>query len=419
MRSIAANWPGEVSAETVFKIADVYGDEELDNPLLECDYLFFVHQQTLLGSDIGGTASTYLSSAMPENIVGTTVGFTAFQSWEPGASFTLKSLRTIFQHEYGHDLGLGHMPSDSTMTYGTYAPMRTTLINNRGFIPFHPRSMEKLGWREAAVEFVDQRLDYEIFDMQSGPGRGVRIPLRDFGGLHDYEYFYLGLYAGVGYAQSYPTRGLAVWHCKRMPNSTDFWDLEQAQGRFDYPDSLVGPDPVAGLDLMDFRWEEPNSYFWRYYIGHPTDFFPVAVDSVTEFSYRTNPSTWGGEFLERLADQDVPLSLTILARSVTDTSVSLDVLPGPREEILSPTSDVTVDSESTLTVTWDDYFNEDQRQEYDILDEVELWFSVGGGDSYERVESADYDNFSLSWDATPRERWATEDGRFHLVLPTR
>ena len=69
-----------------------------------------------------------------------------------------------------------------------------------------------------------------------------------------------------------------------------------------------------------------------------------------------------------------------------------------------------------MTVTWESYFYEEPSSPNAIMDEVQLWFSVDGGATYDPAATAGYDSFSLTWSPMPRERWATSNGRFLLAF---
>ncbi len=107
---------GEVAAETIFKIQQEYQAHGASNPLLECDYLNIVHQQSLQRDGLGGEASIYLDrqefsdDTLNRDMYG---GFTTFQQFSSGGEWTRSSLKTVYQHEFGHVLGLARIIHES------------------------------------------------------------------------------------------------------------------------------------------------------------------------------------------------------------------------------------------------------------------------------------------------------------------
>lgn len=388
----------EVSAEIYFEIREVFNDLELPNPFADCDAVFFVHRYRVWPLGWGGRATTGLQD-LPDDFKGFHASWTKGTE-VVGSDFSHDTLRFIFQHEFGHVLGYrGHGPSDATTTLGAYAVMRPGVLYDAGYVPFNFDELPRLGWAQEPL-LVQEAGTYHLNDLQSPSGRSIRIDLRSFGGRYSDECFVLSYHSGLGTAESaYHSRGVGVWHIHNFWNANSRnWDLEQANGRYDWdpsdPDNPV-PNPVDGLDLMDYRVGIDNfDDFRKEYTGHESDFFPVTTNSITEFSYRTNPSTFGGATRTRLAPQNVEVSLAILmSRDEYDEhTVIVDVLAAPRENIISPSGPIAFTEEDTVVFTLDNYFHLDPcpgwLPECNIIDSVAVEYNPHGGNPYhwERIK---------------------------------
>ena len=412
-----------VNGEILETIRGVYGQ------VIDCDLLFFFHRYKI-ATDWAGNSGTGLSLPIDDVTTahaGITVNIRTSRS--PAANiFSYATLKFIVQHELGHVLYLGHTAADSTMSYGVYAVMRPSVIHETGFVPFNPVDLARLGWVAAPQPIVEEALALSLHDLQGDSPNYLCVDLQAFGAAFANEHLRLSYHSGIGSAYGvYPSTGVSIWHVQ-----DNWWDLEQANGRYGNPDLEINPAPVDSLDRMDRRSSYPlgDEHFAKYYRGHETDFFQVAMGGITEFSYRTNPSTFGSEGAGRLARQSVPLSLTFLMTLAPQGHVSVDVLAAPHEKVLSPSGPLAFVEGQPIAFTLDNYFYQADCPSWlpdcNIIEAVAVWYSPhGGGEhSWEQIASAPYvipqggGNMvlPLGWEQFSPHHY-TSNGRLRLEYP--
>ena len=421
------NWAdgaiGEVNAETVDKIIDTYSLEGEENPFLDADYVFFIYGFEMWKGYKGKFSTYLLQKWTDQDLMKSTSGFHTSRDW--GDRDLEEMLKTLSAHELGHSF-FSHPSLDdpgAMATYGAYGAMRTPLIfaysTGTGLFSYSAFNKFNAGWLDGTV-VTEEDTSMILYDSQSTNRNTIVIPLSNCGGQNADERFILSYHTQSGHDKRHPGRGLQIWH------NIGAWsnDIEAASGRKKVGDTSIG-DPINGVDKLDRAYYGEQSPEWENWFnygnsGYEDDFFDVD-DTVTypdgvEFSYRTNPSTWGSEGISHAAPQSVMTSLYILATRRDSVSIFVDVYPTPREEILSPVAEDVGRVGHSTVVSWDNFFFEDGQDSIDVLNDVEIWFSPHDGVpySYRHVGTADYYDFSFDW--IPTDDLATTQGKVKLVF---
>ena len=431
----------EVHAEIYFKIKEVYEEYNLDDPFEDCHGLFFVQRHRVWTQQgVAGYGKTGLIGLEDHATTGMSMSINT-RLYDSGV-FNLDSLKFIALHEFGHTLGLHHAPDDPVMVLGPYAVMRRSVLMYHGFVPFNYKELHSLGWIPEPNVVEEEEEGIQLSDLQSPSGSYLKIRLDSFGGLIPHEYFNLSYHGGMGNAQTvYLSEGVSVWHTIEqeydfVPNGwgAEIWDFEQAEGRYDgwsydpqHGPPSGTPNPVDGRDRMDIREGTPEDFRSRYR-GAPGDFFPVVSGSISEFSYRTNPSTYGNSGLQRISPQNFPLSLAVLMTKGIGNNVVVDVLNAPREKILTPQGDIALTADgpnSSIDLGIDSYFYWEDcppgLDDCNIITTVEVWYSSHGGDDYTYflVRELDYENLVTNnggvFTISASELEPSTSGRLRLV----
>jgi len=409
---------GVVNAEIVDKIIDYY-DQHYDglNPFDDCDYVFFVHNcNTFQNSAWKGICRTGLLSSywVNKGLMKSTSG-TSFRRDFDDEDIP-EMVLTLSGHEFGHVLGFPHSDygsGDPTITYGAYDMMRTPLIHTYpndvwgGLFSYHAIHLIAAGWMDA-VTVTEEENNIVLYDsqLQDNPFRrnAIVIPLADCGGLYADERFVLTFHQNTEYDHRHRSHGLQVWHVIYRT----FSDIEAAGGRWSNLETVPYEDPINGVDKLDLaywdwqdeeHWDDDDLHNFVYRKrGNYDDFFDVGDTGEAEFSYKTNPSTWGSGGLSRTDPQNVETTLYVRARQRDDYSIFVDVYPMPREEIISPTGGAQFDIDdpfnNVVNCDWDNFFEEDT-----VLDQVKIWFSRDGDnpDYYDLVETTSYTDSEYDW----------------------
>lgn len=414
---------GEVHAEILTKILAAYGP---DNPFMDCDYIFFIHA-VKIWEGYEGNAATSLDTDYWQGVLGSTRGFHTHRHFT-GDQNVKQTLLTLSAHEFGHNMTLRH-PNywtypDGTVTYGAYDMMRTPLIyswgSQQGLFPYSAMQLVDSEWMNA-MTVTEEEHDLVLYDVQSSNRNAIVIPIVDCGGLYANERFILSFHQQTGYDARHLSTGLQIWH--DVP--WHFSDIEAASGRWSGSLHNVS-DPIDGVDKLDRAyWGEQDDeweFGWHYHTpGYADDFFAVK-DTVTypdgvEFSYNTNPSTWGSSGLERTDPQSVKTTLFVRARPRGDDSIFVDVYPMPREEIITPLAgDSVAVGGAPMTVSWEHEFLNQGPDAINVLDQVQIWFSPYNGApySYLPVDTVDYADTGFDWYPTGED--VTDQGKVKLVF---
>jgi len=421
---------GEVHAEVVTEILATYDQWNLPNPFLDCDYIYFIHAVPIWNG-YQGIATTNLNPDYWQGTLGSTAGFHTHRD-DPVNQDVKQTLLTLSAHEFGHNMTMLH-PNywgypDGTVSYGVYDMMRTPLIFSwgaQGLFSYAPMKLIDTGWLDATI-VTDEEHDLVLYDAQSSNRNAIVIPIENCGGQYANERFILSFHRQTGFDARHPTTGLQIWH--DVPGH--FSDIEVATGRWTGNLHDV-PDPIGGVDRLDRSfWDEndadPNhnmsdwnfNYTWP---GGSDDFFDVN-DTVTypdgvEFSFNTNPSTWGSSGLDRQDPQSVKTTLFIRARPHDAQSIYVDVYPMPREEIATPVDgDSVAIGGAPMHISWEHEFLNQGAGAVNVLDQVQIWFSPHNGEpySFQQVGTADHADTGFDW--YPTGEFVTNEGKVKLVF---
>jgi M6 family metalloprotease-like protein len=418
---------GEVHAEILTEILAAYSP---DNPFADCDYIFFIHAVKFWEGP-EGIATTNLRSTYWQGILGSTLGFAAHRGNDADQNVK-QTVLTLSAHEFGHNMHMPHpnywVLPDGTVTYGVYDMMRTPLIlswGEPGLFPYAAMQLVENEWLSAET-VTDEEHDLVLYDVQSSNRNAIVIPIENCGGQYANERFILSYHQQTGYDARHPSTGLQIWH--DVPGH--FSDIEAASGRWSGSLHDIS-DPIDGVDRLDRSfWDEndadPNhdKSDWNFnftFEGNEDDFFDVN-DTVTypdgvEFSFNTNPSTWGSSGLDRQDPQSVKTTLFVRARPRDAQSIFVDVYPMPREEIATPVAgDSVAVGGAPMTVSWEHEFLNQGPDAINVLDQVQIWFSPHNGApySYQLVGTANHADTGFDW--YPTGDFVTDQGKIKLVF---
>jgi len=426
----------ELYAEILHKVYNTYWDNFEQNPFENVSMVLICPHGSIPG--IGGegllsvAVSTFdfldvMDDVFFEQAKGRVPGF--MQVTGTGENASVGDYCWVLTHEAGHFFGLGHLGlgscgynlSYNLDFYGAYTPMPINICAGMGPLPLSPPELAQLGWVEVEevsstqrrIVLEDIRHEREVLKVTIPnsiveiPGIPEGIPLSALP-----QSFYLSYHGGHGMESNlgengmpiYSAKGLAVWHV--MPGVYEDLvflhrlDIESAWGRFDDPDfTLPGegswsvPNATSGFDNLD-TWTRlcgldhtAINYdfyydFFRNYTGSEKDFFGT-LSNVREFSYRSNPNTFGesvwsnpqGE--DEVLPQDIPNSIIIRVVEEYESSVVLDILFAPEEEIQSPNGGEIFSVGEPIEITWSKEYTIDQPD--GIIDLVDLYYSPGLG----------------------------------------
>ena len=421
----AKNAVGVVNAEIVTKIYNKYKSEGESTPLLDADYVFFIYGCQMWNGYAGKATTELTNLLVTENKMHSAKGF--YTSRDCGYRDLPETLKFISGHEFGHAfISFPHSTDESTTTHGAYALMRPSVLNSwsntgPGLIPYCAKNKYDKGWLDGTVVTEEGR--YILYDSQSDNRNTIVVPLANLGGLYEDERFILSYHKGTGYDERYPSMGLQIWHNRYA----GFNDIEVASGRWNWDSgdtSFTIANPISGVDALDREYQYQlgmSDYnFSGNLAGFPEDFF--AVDDIVknpngvEFSYRTNPSTWGSEGNNLAAPNSVQTTLYIRAFPRNSKSIFVDVYPMPRPEIVSPVAGDIGGVGNSTPVIWDSFFWESGPDSINVLDEVQIWFSPHNGlpNSYLQVGTANFPDTTFSW--VPGGEFVTEQGKVKLVF---
>lgn len=340
----------------------------------------------------------------------------------------------------------------------------------------------RLGWIPP-IELVSGNLrDIEIRDVRRG-GSVYRVAIDNCDDCTNGEYFpssatagqsfYVGYHGGVDEdawqnaqgTSTYGGSGLLIWHVPDQFSDTgpedelssnartrQTWDLEVASGRYEpipdpnNPGTYLGldnstPNPTDGLDRFDtlIPYHLQEALYTR---GSAAgDFFNPS--GVREFSYRSNPNTFGYSpsctsvpLASRLssfdANEDVPNSVFIEIKEegwTTDGEYDgpyaiVDILLAPHEDVTYPNAAhdrLTVGQPMTFTWTMDRSFGWDGVLPYDpdndlVIETVDIYVDPTGGESlqpWSLVASGVPNTGSFTW--TPTTEFISQNARATIV----
>ncbi|MCC7144591.1 MAG: hypothetical protein IT349_21030 [Candidatus Eisenbacteria bacterium] len=242
-------------------------------------------------------------------------------TWYP---YPAELFRLILTHEYGHTLGLWHVPADyaglqgeggcGAEYYQCYDPMDDSASDNEcanmasinGFIPFSAVNMHHLGWWTPTI--VSSTTTNIILHDVRTTGELLQIPLCSDEGFEDREYLLLANYQQTQEDVILGGRGLLVWHVRGKSGvycPWDFasydqvWDVESPTGKFardvgsycaTWPKAA---DAAVGSDTLDCKPGMLASALWA----------GVSLQlSGQSMSEATNPSThrYAREYLSQI-----------------------------------------------------------------------------------------------------------------------
>ena len=289
-------------------------------------------------------------------------------------------------HEYGHNLGFSHTPNtwdppcssptpnEYHVNMGMYDCMRQSgsNINTLGFIPYHPATL----LRDAAfATWVDDSLITQNVT-------GLRIPdIRDAGrvfriNVSEDQYYLLANHQGTAFDAKYLGEGLLVWHV-----IDDFsWDLESAYGKFNDIGPEQTPDPIAGLDLLEYDCTR---------LGGPEDFFDGSPD---EFSCSTNPNAWLYNPGLNTDPQSTPSWLALSNIQQDGPDIVLDVSLNP-QLVSSPNGSEVKPVGQAVNVQWN------VRSDA-CVSSVDILLSTNGGSSFGSLAPGESNDGTYSWTPT-------------------
>ncbi len=422
---------GEVHAEILVEILAAYDQSSLPNPFLDCDYIFFIHAVPIW-TGYQGIANTFLGASYWAGLLGSTSGFHTHRDNSGTNHNVNQTLLTLSAYEFGHNMTMPHpnywSVPDGTVTYGVCDMMRTPLIFSwgaQGRFSYSPMQLIDTGWLNATTVVAEQH-DLVLYDAQSSNRNSIVIPIENCGGQYANERFILSYHQRTGFDARHPSTGLQIWH--DVPGH--FSDIEVATGRWSGGLHNVS-DPSDGVDRLDrVFWDENDAdvshdmsdwdfnYVWP---GSADDFFDVN-DTITypdgvEFSFNTNPSTWGSAGLDRQDPQSVKTTLFVRARPRDAQSIFIDVYPMPREEIATPEAgDVVAVGGAPMTISWEHEFLNQGAGAVNVLDQVEIWFSPYNGApyTYQQIGTADHADTGFDW--YPTGEFVTNQGKIKLVF---
>ena len=460
------NYAGELQAEILTKIQLAFAG--MSSPFEGADMIVFLYlpapgETNPLCCNIGGygelavrqshfpilanAAADPGSPIRPRGIVN--------NWWGGGADFTW-SIGTIVAHEFGHSIGLQHPGAFNAFTacgdqarmesyyFGAYNLMRMFHLGGYTFQPFHESDLAKLGWVDR-IEVSANLRGVEIEDIRSG-GSVYHIANLDpaattIGGAPflTRESFSIALHGGVGDdarivpagGPMYKSTGLAIWHSFEYEQFgfTDAFasslDLETASGRFSDLDHYLEPDPAYGWDNMDVWFDRqlecaaiPLSQA-KSYPGAAGDFFSGAG---AEFSYRTNPSTAncdnnmaippGPPYTLFVLPQTVENSIVIRVVEDRGTSMTIDILLAPYEDVSFPNGGEVLQVGESCAIAWTKEFTTDQPD--GIVDTVDIYCDRGEGHDSQLI-AAGVDATLGSYEWTPEASHVGDACKIRIV----
>lgn len=329
-----------------------------------------------------------------------------------------------FAHEFGHNIGLfhtycstGYDHEEESIYYSVYSSMRMTLIKDQGFLPYHLTDLIRLGWVDSPVVVpVGGVLREHIYDIRDG-GNIYKMNIDSSGN----QYFLIAYHGGINEDAEitlsgdplYRSTGLEIWH-----NKSSLLDLESASGRYSDPNMWDAPgywqlgDSVSGYDNHDvFPVDGGQDGLVPYddarlYPGDESDFFNI-VNGTNEFSYKTNPNTFGQSGYLRRSTQNQNNSMFINIVDNQGDYLIVDMCYAPYENITSPNGGELVESGQPIAITW--------TNEHPIISTVDILLSRDGGQTYPVTIVQGTSALSHSYTWTPADSVATEEAIIKIV----
>ena len=461
-------YQAELQAEILNMIwdeyTDYYGGDPPVNPFDDTDWLVFVlHGPLLANSPLGdwidGNGYLMVKAGMADWLSGVDTNTFAQVDVLSGITFNwydIDKAKMFISHEFGHSLGLRHThpsvnnPSsynEGTYQFGNYSCMRAESMETGGCLPFIFYNLsDVLEWYPAPNVVSGSTRDVVLQDFRLSKGECYKVPIDslsiDYGSFHTKlpQYFYISYHGGHAEDAEpdslglplYRSKGLAVWHCIEYETpalTTRYIDLESSWGRYltigsyDSLSTWSNPSPEYGYDNLD-PWPDPNNpgelrdyNEYSDYQGSKYDFFSLSdstyahIEYPGEFSYRTNPSTYGARNITdeeekyRIQPQSEENSIVFRITKQEPDSVIVDILYAPYENITHPNGGEAFVSLQPLSITWE--------QEYAQIDTVDIYFSDDDGESYSEITAGLVNSGSYAW--TPQDSNATDEGRIKIV----
>lgn len=423
---------GELQAEILWKIWDAYSEQS--NPFDDIDLLYFISAgRSLHGTNIheyiGGYGHTsIITDKFPFLIE---AGFPddyrvngIYYKWENPANTYVAKM--IFAHEYGHKIGLWHSPGNYDLSidnyfYGPYSGMRCTVIPKVGCVPYHYLDLNQLGWYSDPINVATNMKRTAIYDIRDG-GYTYKIDLSQFGASG--QYLLLEYHSGIAedaeldaYNEPiYKSQGLCIWHIYG-----NVWDLESAWGLYSDPGPVNDTqywhsvNDSIGFDNHDiWPWNTgaPQDSIDAYYTlrhdyrGSSRDFFSIA-NGTSEYSYKSNPNTYGYHSSNRRSPQNRFNSVVVDILEDHGDYLVVDLLLAPYEDILTPIGGEQYVVGDTITITWSD--------EHPIISTVDILLSKDGGVTYPVtiVQGASASMHNYEW--VPTDSVATDSAIIKVV----
>lgn len=243
-------------------------------------------------------------------------------------------VKGILVHEYGHQLGAGHLPDATSGELGwcsggywsCYGAMDRGLFSGcdrwqefDGFVPYNVFNMIRFGWIRPQV-ILESQDGIELGDVRE-TGDVLKIPIPD----REREYFLVENHQMNNYDRILNGRGLLIWHVREIwqevqctslsKTEAHIIDLEHQSGKWERdPSSSLAPlwphipDPVEGRDTLDY---EPSVLPSAFFTGLTLGGSPL--QGPDEFGPDTNPSSFA--YAEGAANrrdpQDAPSGVEI------------------------------------------------------------------------------------------------------------
>lgn len=458
--STAFRHPGELQAETLFNIWDTLvahygGEENFINPFDGAAAVLFMLNGEVLYAYDGVYWDTFYGGLGKTSVY--KLGFAFLAGAAPmDPDYKLRGLALIddetadvrtrefgVTHEYGHMMGcIGHSPSNTfdplldqyghgldTYYYGTYSVMRNNYIQGMGFVPLHLRDLQRMGFANV-VEITEDQSGLEIQDVRLS-GNIYKVPVSNA----QSQYFLMAYHSGVNEDVQLDingdpivkSTGLEVWHIYDGGNdwTESMWDLESAWGRYSDPgppDNLENywqtgnEDAIEGFDNHDIWPVLPDGFRdlveIRNYPGSEKDFFSLSR-STGEFSYRTNPNTYGQASGHRRTPQNIANTMMITIVEERPHSVVVNISLIGKNSLLTPDAGARYYVGDELLVSWGDECS-------DVLQaNCRIEFSPDAGPLpvfHEIARGVPVAGGSYSW--VPSEEHITETGRIRIYFTT-